>query len=165
MEKYILKNRINTKWMLVSLIFFSFCLNTSNGIAQTSEISEKVSALFDAMRESDGESVRKIFYEDISMKIVDHTENGTILTTSSAERFIEAVSNSKNDIWDERFDNLEVFIDGDLATAVMDYGFFLNETFSHCGQNEISFINDSGEWKIFSIIYSRRSAGCEKWSQ
>lgn len=165
MKKYIFINRINSKWIVISLAFVSFCFNVSNGIAQTPDISERVSALFDAMRESDGESVRNIFYEEITMKIVDQTENGTILTTSSAERFIEAVSSSKNDVWDERFDNLQVFIDGDLATAIMDYGFFLNETFSHCGQNEISFINDSGEWKIFSIIYSRRLAGCEKWSQ
>lgn len=165
MGKYILKNRVNVKWMAVSLIFVSLWFNASNGIAQTSDISERVSALFDAMRESDGESIRNIFYEEISMKIVDHTENGTILTTSAAEGFIEAVSSSKNDVWDERFDELEVFIDGDFATAVMDYGFFLNKTFSHCGQNEISFIKDAGEWKIFSIIYSRRSAGCEKWSQ
>ena len=155
----------NLKWIPVLLLFVCTTFNFSNCEAQSSEIQKNVNALFDAMRSGDGEVIKNLFYEDITMKIVDHTENGTILTTSSAEGFIEAVSNSKDNVWDERFEDLKVFIDGDFATAIMDYGFFLNGAFSHCGQNEISFIRDSDEWKIFSIIYSRRSAGCEKWNQ
>ncbi len=128
-----------------------------------SEIDMVISEMFDAMKEGDGERLKGYFHGDFEMEIVDHTNESVELRTNTTESFISAINQPKDEMWDERYDNLQVSVDGKFATAIMDYGFYRGEDFSHCGSNVFSLVQTNAGWKIFSIIYSRRTDGCEAW--
>ncbi len=143
--------------MVSSDLFRHLNAQEANGVESV------ITEVFDAMRNNDEEKLQSLFYSDMTMKIVDHQNGKSTLETSSAEQFVRAVGQPKDEIWDEQFDELEIIVDGHFATAVMDYGFYRGDRFSHCGKNVFSLIQTGSEWKIFSIIYSRRTNNCEKW--
>ena len=53
-----------------------------------------------------------------------------------------------------------VHIDGPLATVWVDYWFFAGPRFSHCGVDAFQLVKGAGRWRIFSIVDTRRTAGC-----
>jgi len=158
------------KYLLILLIPISFISPVpdgpvANAVSDEEEITSVIHDFFDAMRTKDTDTIRSHFYSSkTGMQIVGHTDSGVMLQNSDASRFIEGLNQSRKSgvIWDERIDNLDIFIDGRFATAIMDYGFFRDDEFSHCGSNVFSFIK-ANRWKVFSIIYSRRTEGCEMW--
>ena len=59
-------------------------------------------------------------------------------------------------MWDERIGDVEVHIDGGLATAWVPYAFYLGEEFSHCGANAVHLARTSEGWKIIHLTDTRR---------
>ena len=78
-----------------------------------------------------------------------------------AERFAEAVGNAEGDIWDEKIWNLNIQVNGRLASAWMDYAFYLGDTFHHCGVNSVQLFNGTDGWKIIYLADTRQQEGCE----
>jgi hypothetical protein len=53
-------------------------------------------------------------------------------------------------------------VDGNIASAWMDYTFSLNGALSHSGVDSFDFAKVRGEWKITQLGDTRRTAGCAK---
>jgi len=123
-------------------------------------IENTIIQLFDAMRESNMQKAADMFHEQLQLKTVVNRGAGAELINSSGAEFLEAIGLPKEEPWDEHYSNLEIRIDGDLATAWMDYRFYRGEKFSHCGVNAIKFIRAETGWKMFSITDTRRSENC-----
>lgn len=152
--------------LLIGALFISLLTECSPEPSQSpyhTEIDSVISGMFDAMRQNDGSRLKELFYGDVDMKIVDHTADTVQIRSNTPDAFISAINQPKDEVWDEQYDNLQVSVDGKFATAIMDYGFYRGEVFSHCGSNVFSLVQTTGGWKVFSIIYSRRTEGCEKW--
>ena len=64
-------------------------------------------------------------------------------------------------MWDERIGDIDVRIDGGLATAWMPYAFYLGDRFSHCGVNAFHLTLTSEGWKILHITDTRRTTDCD----
>ncbi|MFN2421877.1 MAG: hypothetical protein ABR527_10985, partial [Gemmatimonadota bacterium] len=75
--------------------------------------------------------------------------------------FINAVGTPHEETWDERICDVEVRIDGRLATVWANYAFYLRDRLSHCGVDAFQLFHDVDGWKIFEIADTRRSEGCE----
>jgi hypothetical protein len=53
-------------------------------------------------------------------------------------------------------------IDDNMANAWTPYEFYINGKFRHCGANNFQFYqNQAGEWKIISMVDTRRRKGCK----
>src|ERR1051325_4418963 len=61
--------------------------------------------------------------------------------------WVAAVAGSKK-TWDERPSNIHIDVDGNLASAWMDYTFRLNGAISQWGIDSFDFVKSKGEWKI-----------------
>jgi hypothetical protein len=83
-----------------------------------------------------------------------------MLVQTDIEGFLNAVGQPKDEVWDEQISGLVIQIDGNLATAWMNYSFYRGETFSHCGVNTMNLIQTADGWKIFSVTDTRRMEGC-----
>lgn len=123
---------------------------------------QTIASLFKAMKNGDGELAEKVFMEGASLHTVLTEKSGKKnMKVSDVGEFIEAIKKPHEAVWDERISNLIVNIDGDLAQAWMDYSFYVDEKFSHCGVNAMHLVKNHGDWKIFQIVDTRRDSNCK----
>ncbi|HEV2130128.1 MAG TPA: nuclear transport factor 2 family protein [Longimicrobiaceae bacterium] len=117
----------------------------SPAVAQTpeQEVMATVQRLFDGMRAGDSTVVRSVFYPGARLVSVGMREGAPMLREDAIDAFLAAVGTPHDEVWDERIWNTEVRVDGNLATAWMDYAFYLGERFSHCGVNAFQLFRGS----------------------
>ena len=121
------------------------------------EVKAVVDRLFSAMRAADSAAVHALFHPQARLQTTAVRQGEPVLRTDSIEAFLRAVGTPHTEVWDERVSNLEIRTDGELATAWMDYAFYLDNRFSHCGVNALQLFRtkDRG-WQIIQIIDTRR---------
>ncbi|NBB85638.1 MAG: DUF4440 domain-containing protein [Bacteroidetes bacterium] len=115
-----------------------------------------VEAVFEGMYAGDAEALRLLFHPEAVLRIVEEGE----LTQQPAAAFIAQVGTPREAPLDERFAELEVRIDGPLATAWMAYTMYIKESFSHCGVNAMDFIHTADGWQVLGVSYTRRTTEC-----
>ena len=146
------------------LILFCLVLLSQYSFAQKADLStpeNTIRTLFKAMYDGDGTLAAAVFADGVSLNSVFTTKEGEQkVNTGDVAKFIEAIGSPHDDVWDERISELSVKIDGDLASAWMNYEFYRDDQFSHCGVNAMHLIRKEGEWKIFQIIDTRRKSDC-----
>lgn len=153
------------------LILFAALLFFSPGAAaqerDTSATEEAVTAsiqrLFDGMRAGDSTAVRAVFHPEARLlSVADPDSSGVFaVRQGNVDNFVEAVGRPHDAVWDERIGDVDVRIDGGLATAWMPYAFYLGDQFSHCGVNAFHLAQTSEGWKILHITDTRRTTNCD----
>ena len=130
-------------------------------LSDEDQIKELIGTFFQAMTSSDTTTLKIICMEDISLQTTFTARNGNpVMKSEDFNDFLIAVATPKKEVWDERISNLNVQVDDNLGHAWMDYQFYIDITFSHCGVNSFQFIRTIEGWKILSIIDTRRKDPC-----
>lgn len=122
------------------------------------EVRETIDALFDGMRDGDSDAVRAIFHEEARLQTALGPDDATNLRSTSVDEFVEAVGQPRDEVWDERTWDVEVRVDGSLASAWVPYAFYLGDEFSHCGVNAVQLVRHTDGWKIHQLTDTRREA-------
>jgi len=129
--------------------------------ASDEEIEQVHFDFFEAMLFSNGERMRTFLTDDATLHTVVSSDDGEpFLRQADIQAFLESVENTKAGALDELLISFNAHVDGDLATAWMAYRFYVVSDFSHCGVNTMNLIRQNSEWKIFSIVDTRRTNGC-----
>lgn len=125
-------------------------------------VRQSIDALFDAMRAGDSTAVREVFAEGATLETAqsadDGSETGPTVRSTPIARFAEAVGQPKEQVWDERIWDVEIRVDGPMASAWVPYAFYLGETLQHCGVNAIQFVRHADGWKMLHLIDTRTPA-------
>lgn len=124
------------------------------------EVLAVVDQLMAAMREADSATASSLFLPEARLVAVDSREGHREVRALGFEDFVAAIGQSGGD-WNERVWDPEVLFDGDLALVWAKYDFLIDDRFSHCGVDAFHLARTEQGWRFISIIYSRRSAGCE----
>lgn len=147
---------------MLAILFFGI---SGQGLCQDAghqAVKSVIETMFDGMREGDSSKVSAAFAKNVQMYSASIQEDGaTKLTEGSASRFLTAVGTPHDKVWDEQISNLVIQIDGPLATAWMNYSFYLDKAFSHCGVNAMTLARIDDAWKIIYLIDTRRRDRCE----
>ena len=128
--------------------------------SSVAEVEAAVGRLFDAMRRADGAAAAALFHPEARLQSVSLQSGQPVLRANPASGFIEAIGAPRSEVWDERIWDLEVRVDGNLASAWMRYAFYLDDRFSHCGVNAIHLFRAPAGWQIIHIADTRRAEGC-----
>lgn len=128
--------------------------------AEAAEVRATIDRLFDGMRRADSTAVRAAFHPEARLMTIGVRQGAPVLAGVSVDAFVRAVGTPHDDVWDERISNVEIRVDGNLATAWMDYSFYTGETFSHCGVNAFQLFRGPEGWKVFHIADTRRREAC-----
>ena len=115
--------------------------------------------LFDGMREADSAKVRSTFALGMRMVRVGTRANPDTIIFDTPDAWLSAVARS-NKTWNETPSNIRIDVDGNLASAWMDYTFKVNGAMSHCGADSFDFVKTKGEWKITQLGDTQRRTGC-----
>ena len=125
--------------------------------ADSASVTGMVTKLFDAMRARDTTTMRALFVPNASMQSL----RDTAVTFDKIDGWIAGVARAPQGVvLDERLGPQTVQIDGNLATVWVDYWFYVGPRFSHCGVDAFQLARIGGAWKIFSVVDTRRTAGC-----
>ncbi len=129
---------------------------------QETAVTHHVEALFDAMRASDADGVRRHFHPQTkSLYSLSTDADGSVrVTEGDIDGFAESVGRAEVGLLDEHLGPIEVFIDGPLATATMPYAFYLGDQFSHCGVNVFHLVLTDDGWRTLHITDTRRRSDC-----
>ena len=125
--------------------------------ADSASITGVVTKLFDAMRVRDTTTMRGLFVPNASMQSL----RDTAVTFDKIDGWIAGIARAPQGVvLDERLGPQQVRIDGNLATVWVNYWFYVGPRFSHCGVDAFQLARINGAWKIFSVVDTRRTAGC-----
>jgi len=114
------------------------------------------------MREGDSSKVHRTFDDRVMMwTSYTNKEGEAVLKQDKLQGFLDAVGTPHDEIWNEKIRNTKIEIDGNLAQAWTEYGFFIGEKFSHCGVDAFLFSNIDGQWKIITLADTRQREGCD----
>jgi hypothetical protein len=69
--------------------------------------------------------------------------------------FIEGIANEKARS-EERFDNVDIDTDGDVASITFDFAYLLDDRPINLGKESWHLVRSESGWKIVSVIYSNR---------
>lgn len=124
--------------------------------SQEQEVRAVIDRLFNGMRAADSAAVRATFHPEARLQTTAVRDGQPVLRTDSLAKFLRAVGTPRTSVWDERIANVEIRADGELASAWMDYAFYVGDRFSHCGVNAFQFARTPAGWQIIQIADTRR---------
>ena len=146
---------------LVAVLWPAMAVAQQPGAAQDASAAKDayavVTRLFDAMRARDTTTMRALFVPNATMQ----TLRDTSVTVDRIDGWLAGVARAPQGLrLDERLANPVIQVDANLAAIWVDYWFFAGERFSHCGVDALWLTRQGGAWRIFSIVDTRRTAGC-----
>lgn len=157
-----MKHLILLSFLVVGCVVWSQSDTSKIEVDPALEIRAAIDGLFIGMKDQDSAMIANLFHEDIRLITSYSTKQGeSKIHYENLHEFLTAVGTPHIDVWDERISNVVIQIDDNLAQAWMDFSFYVDEKFSHCGVNAFQFIRMDNEWKIISITDTRRIKGCE----
>lgn len=159
--------KILTVIISMAIVSTLFSQVTEKNHENTDQIEAKilqvVNDLFNGMRDSDSALVRSLFHEDAKLKSTYFYEkmDKSRIIDDNLEDFIKAVGTPKKEKWNEKIANVIVLQDDFFAQVWMDYAFYIDDIFSHCGINSIQMLLTDSGWKIIDITDTRRKKDCK----
>lgn len=116
-----------------------------------------VERIFEGMRTADPEMVRAAFAPGARFAMVD--ARASAVTVQGVEGWIEAIGGSERR-WNEQIYEVDVRVDGNMASIWAPYTFYLDGAVRHCGINSIELLHDGERWRITQISDTRRTEAC-----
>jgi uncharacterized protein (TIGR02246 family) len=125
-----------------------------------------IDRMFDAMRRGDGPALASVFHPDARLQSVgvSRQTGQPELENDSIASFVRAVGTPHTGVWDERISDVQIRIDGNLASAWMNYTFYLvtngADRLSHCGVDAFHLFKGAEGWKVIQVTDTRRRDSC-----
>jgi len=130
--------------------------------SEKDEVMQVIDRVFEAMRTNDSTLLKQSFVENPNIFTAFINQDGkSQLTIGDFQQFVNAVGQPKDQVWNEPIWNEKVEIDGNLAAVWVDYAFYVDDRFSHCGVDAFHLIKLEDGWKIFHLVDTRRKTECE----
>lgn len=116
---------------------------------------------FQAMADVDTAYLDKVMQDDMILSSTAMIGDQNKIILGSREKFIASIAKSQKGDLDEQISNLRVHQDDGLANVWMEYEFYYQGAFSHCGVNNFTLALNGSEWKIISLADTRRKSNCK----
>jgi len=129
---------------------------TSPNRTDAQAVRATIDALFDGMRAGDSAAVRAVFHEDARLYTAREPSDSAAVQSTPVDTFVAAVGQPRETVWDERIWDVDIRVDGPLATAWVPYVFYLGNERSHCGVNAVQLVRQEDGWAILQLTDTRR---------
>lgn len=151
---------------LVSLLCLSTFTNAQSSLkierANEKEIRETIDLFFEGLYDGNMNKMSRAVWENASLVSTYVNKKGKEQTrTSTIKEFLVAASKPRDEKWNEKIWDVEIESEGRVAQAIMEYAFFLDDKFVHCGANSMQLIKMDGQWKIVSLADTRMKKDCD----
>lgn len=125
--------------------------------AEETQVQLPIKQLFLGMKSGDSSLVRSAFAPGSRLETITKDKEGrTMVKNTDLKQFFATIGSQPAGALDERLAGMEIKIDGEMATAWTPYEFWFKGQFSHRGVNAFQLVKLADDWKIWSIIDTRR---------
>lgn len=145
---------------LKAILFPVFLCTTFFSFSQSNSPEGVVRSFFQAMYDADADAMGDMVIDNIQLNTTYFNTEGGNIHAGKWQDMIKAVKESNAGELNEEIANVRVSQQDALATVIMDYAFYHKGTFSHCGVNHFTLVQIGDQWKISSIIDTRRNKDC-----
>ncbi|MGY5850541.1 nuclear transport factor 2 family protein [Salegentibacter sp. F14] len=123
-----------------------------------------IESFFEAFHLQDTVKLRSFAHPDIVLQSISVSKGGvTKLTTDSYSGFLQGIGKiAETTTFEEKLQDFEISIYGEMAHVSTPYSFYLNEKFSHCGVNSFQLMKVEDQWKIIYLVDTRKKTGCQE---
>lgn len=128
--------------------------------ASATAVREVIDRVFAGMHEADSAKVRSAFAEGARFALLPE-EGTTAPRYAPIDGWLEAIAGSDGR-WDEKIYDVEIQIDGDMASAWTPYTLYVDGRILHCGVDSIELLRTPDGWKITQLSDTRRTEGCRE---
>jgi len=140
---------------LIGMLFMVF------GFSQTDEeykVKYAIETFFDGFHQSDSLKMKSVMHPNMTLQSIQPNKAGKeAIVNQNVSGFLKLVTQyAKIRNWEEELQSFDFKIDGNLAQVWCPYNFYLNGMLSHCGANSFQLFYADGQWKIVSILDTRR---------
>jgi hypothetical protein len=146
--------------LLIAVLALAAPLAAQAPDAERQAVLEPVYRLFDGMRKGDSAAVRAVFHPQALLATALVRQGAPVLQLDTLDAFVRAVGTPHDAVWDERVHGEKVEIDGPLASVWMEYAFYADDRFSHCGIDALQLAKTPDGWRIIALTDTRRREGC-----
>ena len=153
---------LTPSWLYGNGLVWSNTSTDSEYPNDEADIMAIINQLFDGMRKGDSAMVSAVFDKNVRMASIDTKNNTPKFREGSLERFLNAVGTPHENVWDERIWEPIVQVDGNMAAVWVNYAFYLDDQFSHCGVNAFQLFKSVSGWKIINLTDTRRKDNCKE---
>ena len=147
-------------------IFLLLILTGTATFGQSTEevLQTQIDIFFKALESGDSSLMRSTIHPNIVLTTTfTHPKTGEkVYHIEPASEFLRVLGTPHASKWHEAIANVEFKVDDNLAIAWMDYSFFVDDKFSHCGVNAFEFVKLGDQWQITHIIDTRRNNNCNE---
>ena len=126
----------------------------STYVDDEAEVNKVIRSLFAAMQASDVHEINQLFAREGRLI---NTESNGVMNTMSAVKFAKMIGGSQKGSLREEIRDMDIRIDDYLASAWVEYDFYLNGKFHHCGVDAFQLHRQGSVWRITQITDTRRS--------
>jgi hypothetical protein len=117
-----------------------------------------VDRLFEGMRKADTAVMRAVFVPQGARML---GINRGQFNAQPVDGWLAGIARvPQGTVYDERTWSPEVKVDGVIAQAWMQYAFYIGDRLSHCGVDAFDLVKIGAEWKIATVMDTRRNTGC-----
>ncbi len=102
---------------MIVLVGIALMATSVSAQSPQQEVRAVVDSLFDAMRAGNGAAAAELFHPDALLYSIAEQDGQPILRVDPAAGFVQAVGAPRTQVWDERISDVEIRVDGRLATA------------------------------------------------
>jgi len=146
--------------MKLQIVFIGM-LFTVLGFSQTDEeykVKYAIETFFDGFHQSDSIKMKSVMRPNMILQSIQPNKEGKeALINQNVSGFLKLVTQyAKVRSWEEELLSFDFKIDGNLAQVWCPYNFYLNGMLSHCGANSLQLFYENEQWKIVSILDTRR---------
>ncbi len=135
-------------------------VGSPTGLAgQESEVRAVVDQIFVGMRTANSQMVQDVFAAEARFAIIDSRNGPVTIRGQAVDGWINAIGGSGGS-WDDRIYDVEVQVDGDMASVWAPYTFYRDGEISHCGINSIELLHDADGWKVTQLSDTRHQGAC-----
>jgi len=118
-----------------------------------------VDRMFEGMRTADSAMVRSTLADDVRFATLEARGAPPAIRAQSVDGWVSGIAGSGG-AWNEQIYDVQVLVDGPMASVWAPYTFYLDGAISHCGINSIELLHDADGWKVTQISDTRRREGC-----
>jgi hypothetical protein len=143
---------------LLPALLFAACAAPSIEVEpiEHAEVRAAIQQVFEGMRTKDSAMVSAHLAEGVVLHRAGEQEGIPVLSASESQGWLNSIAQEREEILDEQIWDVEIEVDGRLATAWMKFAFFFGGEFSHCGVNAMMLFKDTDGWKIFALADTSR---------
>ena len=142
--------------LLVAAIAFAPALGAQDVEAA---VEAAIMQVFEGMHTANPDMVRAVFAPNARFAVISTGNDRAVIASQSVDGWIEGIGRSAGR-WDEQVYDLDIDVDGDMASAWVPYTFYLDGAVRHCGINSIELLRDADGWKVTQLSDTRRTENC-----